>query len=297
LEYHFRGWKQALTAEVDWGNQVEGTRGLAVLIDNQADMELCAGIRALKIEKAVVLLQLGLHLDDTESWGQKMRYAFQLLILFLSLIVCLTAQSKRPVAKFEATAVWQIPPQFMTAAHTACDQLLTSTVECMIGQMPKAGAPADAVRFTRELYQENSGEFGIMTGFQDEGPVAFAWVTYPLRANTNYGLLLLNGQPRIVNVEDLKLLDTATMKRSSQFQDLTGQFPSVDVWPGDRDGKIWPNSQTGPNGGIQFTVEYPLLNGCHACERAGAAIFNWNFDGKGNFLGTAFQGMISPPLQ
>ena len=46
---------------------MEGTRGLAVLIDNQADMELCAGIRALKIEKAVVLLQLGLHLDDTES--------------------------------------------------------------------------------------------------------------------------------------------------------------------------------------------------------------------------------------
>jgi hypothetical protein len=41
-------------------------------------------------------------------------------------------------------AVWQIPPQFMTAAHTACDQLLTSMVECVIGQMAKAGAPADA---------------------------------------------------------------------------------------------------------------------------------------------------------
>jgi hypothetical protein len=226
-----------------------------------------------------------------------MRYACQCLILFLSWTVCLTAQSKRPVAKFEATAVWQIPPHFLTAAHTDCDQLLTSTVECMIGQMAKAGAPADAVRFTREVYKEINGEFGIMTGFQDEGPVAFAWVTYPLRANTNYGLLLLNGQPRIVNVEDLKLLDTKTMKRSAQFQDLTGQFPSVDVWPGDRDGKIWPNSQTGPNGGIQFTVEYPLLNGCHACARAGAAIFNWSFDGKGKFLGTAFQGMISPPLQ
>src|SRR5271155_1363960 len=136
-----------------------------------------------------------------------MRYACQCLILFLSWTVCLTAQSKRPVAKFEATAVWQIPPHFLTAAHTDCDQLLTSTVECMIGQMAKAGAPADAVRFTREVYKEINGEFGIMTGFQDEGPVAFAWVTYPLRANTNYGLLLVNGKPRIVHVEDLKLLD------------------------------------------------------------------------------------------
>jgi hypothetical protein len=135
-----------------------------------------------------------------------------------------------------------------------------------------------------------------MTGFQDEGPVAFGWITYPLRANTNYGLVLMNGQPPIVNVEDLKLLDTKTMKQSFQFQDLKNQFPKVDVWPGDRDGKEWPNSQPGPSGGIQFTVSYPLMNGCHACARAGFAIFNWNFDAQGKFLGTAFQGLTAPPL-
>jgi hypothetical protein len=226
-----------------------------------------------------------------------MRYAYQLLTLILSLAACLTAQSKRPLGKFEATAVWQIPPQFITAAHAACDQFLASTAECMIVQMAKAGASADAVRFTRELYKESHGELGIMTGFQDEGTVAFAWVTYPLRANTNYGLLLLNGQPRIVNVEDLKLLDVKTMKNSSQFRDLEDQFPDVDIWPGDRDGTIWPNSQVGPNGGVQFTLEYPLINGCHACARAGSALFNWNFDAKGKFLGTTFQGMLDPPLQ
>ena len=48
---------------------------------------------------------------------------------------------------------------------------------------------------------------------------------------------------------------------------------------------------------MQFTVAYPLINGCHACARAGAAIFNWNFDMRGKFLGTSFQGMIDPPLQ
>ena len=166
----------------------------------------------------------------------------------------------------------------------------------MIGQMAKAGAPGDAVRFSRELYKQNHGEFGVMTGFHDEGPVAFAWITYPLRANTNYGLLLLNGRPRIVNVEDLKLLDVRTMKRSPQFQDAKLQFPNIDVWPGDRDGKIWPNSQAGPDGGVQFTVAYPLRNGCHACATAGRAIFNWNFDATGKFLGTSFQGMLDPPL-
>ena len=136
-----------------------------------------------------------------------------------------------------------------------------------------------------------------MAGFYDEGPVAFALIIYPLRANSNSGLLLVNGKPRIVNVEDLTLLDTKAMKESIQFERLKGQFPEVDVWPGDRDGKPWPGSHARPDGGIQFTVEYPLINGCHACAHAGFAMFNWNFDAQRKFLGTTFQGLITPPVE
>jgi len=221
-----------------------------------------------------------------------------LLVFSLCLAFCIVTEAAQHPANITSTAVWQIPATFLTTAHTACDSMAPSNLlECMVGQMKKAGAPAQSLNFTRELYKQSHGEFGIMTGFQDEGPVAFAWITYPLRANTNYGFLLLNGQPRIINVEDLKLLDTKTMKQSFQFQDLKGQFPSVDVWPGDRDGKVWPNSQAGPDGGIQFTVEYPLINGCHACARAGSAVFNWNFNAQGKFLGTTFEGLIDPGLQ
>jgi len=210
----------------------------------------------------------------------------------------LKAQSQTDPAKISGVAVWQVSQPFLAALHAACDKSSGSgDPECLIGQMAKAGAPAGGISFTRELYKESHGEFGILTGFQGEGPVAFGWVTYPLRANTNYGLVLVNGRPPIVDVEDLKLLDRKTMEQSDQFQDLKRQFPKVDLWPGDRDGKIWPNSQTGPDGGIQFTVGYPLLNGCHACANAGFAIFNWNFDAQGKFLGTAFMGMTPPPLQ
>jgi hypothetical protein len=222
----------------------------------------------------------------------------RLLLAVVCFAECLLAQSQHGTgsAKLDGSSVWQVTQQFLGAAHAACDGS-SQTGECFIGQMSKAGAPTATVSFTRELYKESHGEFGIMTGFQDEGPVAFAWITYPLRANTNYGLLLVNGRPAIVNVEDLKLLDTKTMKRNFQFQDLKNQFPQVDVWPGDRDGLTWPDSQAGPNGGIKFVVAYPLLNGCHACARAGLAIFNWNFDSQGKFLGTTFQGMTPPPLQ
>jgi hypothetical protein len=226
-----------------------------------------------------------------------MRYAYMLLASFL-VCVSSSAQSKLSSTKIGGSAVWQLPAQFVATAHAACERSSGSNYAvCMIGQMEKAGASADAMQFTRELYKQSRGEFGVMTGFQNEGPLAFAWITYPLRANTNYGLVLLNGQPRIVNVEDLKLLDVKAMKQSPRYRDVKAQFPDVDVWPGDRDGKIWPNSQAGPDGGVRFTVAYPLINGCHACARAGAVIFNWNFDARGKFLGTSFQGMIDPPLQ
>jgi hypothetical protein len=203
----------------------------------------------------------------------------------------------KPGTKVGASSVWPLPDQFVTGAHTACDKSApASFAECVIGQMAKAGASADAVNFTRELYKESSGEVGIMTGFQAVGPVDFAWITYPLRANTNYGLLLVNGKPPIVNVENLALLDRKTMQQTPQFKDLKAQFQQVDVWPGDRDGKTWPNSQTGPNGGRQFTVGYPLINGCHACAHAGSAIFTWNFTAQGKFMGTTFVGMTPPPL-
>jgi hypothetical protein len=217
----------------------------------------------------------------------------------ISAVLLALAQAGAPktaVAKIDASAVWQIPSQFLAAAHAVCDAELAQVAECMIGQMQKAGAPASSIAFSRALFKQSHGEFGVLTGFQNDSPVSFAWVTYPLRANTNYGLLLVNGTPAIINVEDLKLLDRKTMEQSSQFHDTRNQFPQVDLWPGDRDGKEWPNSQPGPNGGKQFVVGYPLLNGCHACARAGQAIFTWNFDATGKFLGTTFQGMTPPPL-
>ena len=217
----------------------------------------------------------------------------------LFVVVCMAgfvSTQSQGQAKISASAVWQITPQFLATAHTACDKSHPGDVDCMIDQMAKAGAPADAVNFTRELSKQSHGEFGIMTGFQNQPPIAFAWITYPLRANTNYGLLFVNGKPPIINVEDLKLLDTKTMEQSFQFQDVKNQFPNVNLWPGDRDGKTWPNSQSGPNGGTQFVVSYPLLNGCHACARAGFALFTWNFDAQGKFLGTSFMGMTPAPL-
>lgn len=55
------------------------------------------------------------------------------------------AQSEERPAKITNSAVWQVSPQFMAAAHAACDKSSSSgEAECLTDQMAKAGAPADA---------------------------------------------------------------------------------------------------------------------------------------------------------
>lgn len=209
------------------------------------------------------------------------------------------AQSAAPqsgTGNFGPSAVWQPPSGFLAAAQAACDKSAGTPLEpCLIDQMAKAGASPDAVRFTRQLYKL-TGEVGIMSEFNNSGKVDLAWVTYPLRSSPNHGLLLINGQPPIVNAENLAALDQNGLQQSFQFQDLKNQYPKAGLFPGDRDGKTWPNSQTGPNGGLQFVIGYPLRNGCPTCAHAGFALFTWNFDPSGKFTGTTFMGMTPAPL-
>jgi hypothetical protein len=221
-----------------------------------------------------------------------MRKALVLLAV-IALAAIAVGQSSAPIT---ASAVWQPGSDFVASAHAACDKTTPSAKfsECVINQMSKAGAPAAAVSFTRELYKMTAGEVGVMGSFHAVGPVDIAWVQYPM--NSRNGLFFVNGTPAIVNAEDLKLLDQKTMQQSFQFQDRLVQFPKASVWPGDRDGKTWPNSQTGDNGGLQFVVGYPLRNGCQTCANAGFVIFTWNFSKSGVLSGTSFMGMTPAPL-
>jgi len=215
-----------------------------------------------------------------------------LCVSLLLVFLCAGLTGQSAPGKIGDSALWNMPADFVATAHKACDSSPPADFsKCFINQMSTAGASPDAVNFTRALFDRSKGDVGILTGFHAVGPIDIGWVTYPLRANTNYGLVLLNGDPKIVNAEDIHKLDHKGMEQSFQFQDVKRQFPKVDVWPGDRDGKTWPTSQTGPDGGLQFTIGYPLINGCHACAHEGTAIFTWNFDAKGKFKGTQFIGM------
>ena len=211
-----------------------------------------------------------------------------------------TAGSASPTAsgKIGPSAVWQPPADFITKAHAVCDKTAgpASTGQCFVNQIAAAGAPADAVSFTRMLFQQTNGDVGIMTAFKKFGPVDAAQVLYPLRANDNYGLLLVNGDPSILNVDDFQKLDRATMEQNPMFQAVKRKYPKTDLFTGDRSGDHpWPRTQPLPGGGTEFVVSYPLLDGCHACASNGLARFGWDFDANGKFLRTVYIPTPPPP--
>ena len=198
--------------------------------------------------------------------------------------------------KIGPSAVWQPAPDFIAKAHAACDKGNPGNYcECFIAQMSTAGAPTDAVNFTRMLYQESDGQVGILSELRKVGPVDVARVMYPLRANDNYGLLLINGDPKILDVDDLKKLDRGPMEQNPMYKSVKGKYPNMGLWPGDRSGRAWPQVKPLPDGGQQFILGYPLINGCHACAHVGLALFAWNFDSSGKFLGTKYVPTPPPP--
>ena len=206
-----------------------------------------------------------------------------------------TSASPAP-GKIGPSAVWQPPQDFLAKAQAACDKTdPPNYTECFIDQMSKSGAPAEAVSFTRLLYRQGDGQVGILADFHKVGPVDVARVMYPLRANDNYGLLLVNGDPAILDVDDLKKLDRAAMEQNPLYQAVKQKYTATDIWPGDRSGTVWPQVKPLPDGGQQFIIGYPLLNGCHACAHTGLALFSWDFDAKGKFLGTKYIPTPPPP--
>jgi hypothetical protein len=223
------------------------------------------------------------------------------LLMVVMMFAAIFGQAQVPqsgTGKIGASAVWQLPQDFLTKAHAVCDKSAApaSFGECFINQMSASGASADAVSFTRMLSQQSDGQVGIMTLFKGVGPIDEAQVFFPLRANDNYGLLLLNGDPKILDVDNLQKLDRASMEQNSMFQAVKAQFPQADVWSGDRSGsEPWPLVRALPNNGIEFVVSYPLIAGCHACRHVGTARFGWQFDASGKFLKAAYIPTQPPP--
>lgn len=178
-------------------------------------------------------------------------------------------------------AVWKADPQFTDTVHAGCDtQSYPRLGECLVEAMREGGASSEAIRFAG-----STGNEAWLRAYRETGKVDIAYVTYPFRANENQGVLLVNGDPSPVDVDGAGTPAESELKNDLVYRKLAERYPAISIWPGDRFGTETPVVEPLAGGRSRFHVGYVLRNGCRACEEIGSALFAFDFDRDGRFLG------------
>ena len=189
--------------------------------------------------------------------------------------------------KFDAGALFQPGMGAMGTARETCAKVPGSQFgSCFVQQMQAAGASPEAVAFMHAIHDN-----GFMRDFKNTGRVDIAFAFFPFAANENQHCLLVNGTPSVIDVDDYNLLPKGDLAKNPAYAALLRKFPNLAIFPGDRAGTSFVTAKSLPNGGQQFLVPYVLVDGCHACARAGSLELAFNFDGTGKFLGTKVAGV------
>jgi predicted secreted protein len=222
-------------------------------------------------------------------------FKFVLLVFMLSISFFLSlavtedqrtfAQSRWQIVGKEA--VWNPGITTMNGIREKCGSLTEPQVsDCFVSSMESSGASPQALAFTR-----STGNTAYLRDFREMGRVDVAYVNYAFRANENDGCFLVNGDPQVIDVDDIKYQPKDALQKNSRYTSLAKEFPNVSIWPGQRSGTGYPLLNKLPGSGQRFVFRYRLLNGCRTCERLGNAWFAFDFDRNGKFLGTRLMGI------
>src|ERR1700733_7736501 len=199
-----------------------------------------------------------------------------------------SAQEQSAVA-FDASAIFQPGMSTMQAARETCAKGPGQEFgNCFVKQMQAAGASPQAVAFMRAIHND-----GFMRDFKDAGRIDIAFAYFPFAANENQHALLVNGEPRLIDVDDYSVIPRRDLPGNPEYAALLKKFPNISVFPGDRAGTKFITSETTPNGGQRFLVPYVLVDGCHACARVGKLKLAFDFDKTGTFLGAKVASVMA----
>ena len=199
----------------------------------------------------------------------------------LALLLLLKLNAASPPAPVGPDAVWTPPADFRAKVDEACASAGERFGACFAEQMQKAGASKAALAFTERLDNQ-----GYLTSVLDTGKVDVAYVEYPYRANENALVFLVNGEPPLIDVDDLSRLDRKNLGANPTYAGLLNRFPSLALFPADRHTGREPRAANLRSGGQRFVVVYELHDGCRACKVVGYARIGWDFDVQGRFVGT-----------
>src|SRR6202050_4808409 len=214
------------------------------------------------------------------------RSGILLVMLCAATSLCAAEEPAKPAQhsaeRVSAAAVWNPSPEALAAMRQKCGEADPTHIErCFLNEMKAAGASPEAQAFAESL----AAALGVvyLRAFRHVERVDVAYIEYAFRANELEGVLLVNGNPSPIDVDDESFTPDAEMRKNAAYAALAERYPRISVWPGDRfDGKLPTVTSTGW-GTQTFMVQYSLRDGCHACAEIGTATVGFTFDTDGNF--------------
>jgi hypothetical protein len=224
----------------------------------------------------------------------------KLTAVCLLLVFCLFASAQKPLGSAAAAdgdaigqaAVWKPKPkdeQKVFADMRQCGAMHAGgspgTFETCVGwAMEKGGAPPAAIAFNRA-----TGGNAYATRFRELGRVDVMEAMNPFLANSNDQVYFVNGDPAAVGADEQAMkLD---VKSNPGFLALAKRYPEAFLFP---HAEMHTLSAPMTHTGQAFTLDFPIVNGCHACERVGKATITYFFDSNGKYTGaeiTAVEAM------
>jgi predicted secreted protein len=213
-----------------------------------------------------------------------------LSVVTVFLFFCAIARAQAPAKSSPAgkphiteAAVWNPPPDLIAAVRAKCGEGNPDPIEsCFLTEMKSAGASPEAIAFSKSL-----AATGViyLRAFRKVARVDVAYIQYAFRANELEGVLLVNGDPSPIDVDDESQYPETELQKYPSYAALADKFPNVSIWPADRANPQLPKLESTGWGTQTFLVSYILRDGCHACAQIGTATFAFAFDDQGKLQG------------
>ncbi|MFZ4877604.1 hypothetical protein ACL9RI_21200 [Janthinobacterium sp. Mn2066] len=188
-------------------------------------------------------------------------------VLALSGLAALPAVQAQQLNAVDARAAW--PERSLSACRTAQAEAADA---CLLRTMQKSGARPQAIAAAKALAA--SGNPGFISAWRPLGKAGLATVTYPFRANTNQGSLLVGSDGAAVDIdaEPLRDADRAT----ETWRTFAAAHPeSLPFAPATLVG-----TTSSGDGGHSLLFSTPLKT-CHACAADGSLLVSYSIDKAG----------------
>lgn len=189
-------------------------------------------------------------------------------ILAVSGLAAMQAAHALETGPIDARAVWQ--ERSLSACRS--EQSHSAPDVCLLRTMQRSGARPQALAAARMLVKANKA--GFISAWRPLGKAALATVTYPFRANTNEGSLLIGSDGAAIDVDEdtVREEDRAT----PAWRAFAAAHPdAVPFAPAD-----FVGSTATDDGGQRLLFSTPLKS-CHACADDGALLIAYTVDKAG----------------